>query len=129
MKNRSYLILLTALALVACDDDSKMSKPTPGELPDEDAGEPAVVDPEEDAEVIEQPEPDADVDPDPMGGGGMMGGGDTDAGSDPEPEPDAGGDAGVPQAAWYTCQSTDQQFVRNAMLAVLGRRPFSQAEV
>lgn len=124
MKNKNYLILLTALALVACEDDSKMSTPRPSELPEEDAGEPAVVDPEDDADVA--PEEDADVDgePDPMGGG-MMGGGDPDAGGEPEPEPDGG----QPQAAWYTCQNTDQQFVRNAMLAVLGRRPYSQAEV
>src|SRR4051812_3070797 len=111
MKNRNYLILLTALAVVACDDDAKMSKPTPGgELPEEDASGPDIVEPEdgEDADIVE-PEPDAEIEPGTMGGmmGGMMGGGDPDAGG--EAEPDAGEDAGPPKAAWYTCQSTDQQ--------------------
>ena len=42
-----------------------------------------------------------------------------------------GGDAGsgneVP--AWYRCQSSDQAFVRRAILGVLGRRAYSQSEV
>jgi len=47
------------------------------------------------------------------------------------PEGGDGGDAGAPPVApaWYRCQSTDQAFVRRAILGVLGRRPYSQAEV
>lgn len=42
-----------------------------------------------------------------------------------------GGEAGGGSelTAWYSCQSSDQAFVRRAILGVLGRRAFSQAEV
>jgi len=43
----------------------------------------------------------------------------------------AGGEGGAPDnsVAWYKCQSTDQAFVRRAILGVLGRHPYGQAEV
>lgn len=41
----------------------------------------------------------------------------------------AGGDNSMPQQAWYACQGSEQAFVRRAILGVLGRRPYSQAEV
>jgi hypothetical protein len=57
----------------------------------------------------------------------------SDPGDEPTPnEPDAGapGDGGTPTLAWYQkCQVSDQTFVRKAIMAVLGRRPYSQAEV
>jgi hypothetical protein len=39
------------------------------------------------------------------------------------------GSGGGELAAWYSCQSSDQAFVRRAILGVLGRRAYSQAEV
>jgi hypothetical protein len=46
-------------------------------------------------------------------------------------EAGAGGEAGEPSntVAWYQCQSTDQEFVRRAILGVLGRHAYGQAEV
>lgn len=43
----------------------------------------------------------------------------------------AGGEGGAPDesVAWYKCQSSDQAFVRRAILGVLGRRADGQAEV
>jgi len=43
----------------------------------------------------------------------------------------AGGEGGAPDdtVAWYQCQSTDQAFVRRAVLGILGRHPYGQAEV
>ncbi len=54
------------------------------------------------------------------------GGGDTSPG-----EAGAGGEGGAPDnsVAWYKCQSTDQAFVRRAILGVLGRHAYGQAEV
>jgi hypothetical protein len=42
-------------------------------------------------------------------------------GGEPEPEPEP--------KPFYACQGSDQQFVRRAVQGVLGRRPYSQAEV
>src|SRR5687768_8568193 len=40
------------------------------------------------------------------------------------------GSAGEPPAAsWGACQASDQAFIRRAMLALNGRRPWGQAEV
>src|SRR4051812_17904035 len=53
------------------------------------------------------------------------------AGASPLPEGGEGGEAGSGNevAAWYSCQASDQAFVRRAILGVLGRRAYSQAEV
>ncbi|RYZ08572.1 MAG: hypothetical protein EOO73_06870 [Myxococcales bacterium] len=40
-----------------------------------------------------------------------------------------GGAGGEPPDTWYACQGTEQAFVRRAILGVLGRRAYSQAEV
>jgi hypothetical protein len=45
--------------------------------------------------------------------------GEAGGGGEPEPEP----------KPFYACQGSDQQFVRRAVQGVLGRRPYSQAEV
>jgi hypothetical protein len=58
------------------------------------------------------------------GGGAAPGGG----GSEPAVGGD-GGAGGEPAEAWYACQGTEQAFVRRAILGVLGRRAYSQAEV
>jgi hypothetical protein len=59
------------------------------------------------------------------GGGGGMG----DAGA--TSEAGAGGEGGAAEetVAWYQCQATDQAFVRRAILGILGRHPYGQAEV
>jgi hypothetical protein len=45
-------------------------------------------------------------------------------------EAGAGGEGGSPEPKpFYACQGSDQQFVRRAIQGVLGRRPYSQAEV
>ena len=43
----------------------------------------------------------------------------------------AGGEGGAQETsvAWYQCQATDQAFVRRAVLGILGRHPYGQAEV
>jgi hypothetical protein len=45
--------------------------------------------------------------------------------------PGCGGDSAPPDASkeWQNCQGSDQAFVRRAMWALNGRRPFGQAEV
>jgi hypothetical protein len=55
----------------------------------------------------------------PGAGGGVLG----DSG--------AGGEGGAADSsvAWYQCQATDQAFVRRAILGILGRHPYGQAEV
>lgn len=53
------------------------------------------------------------------GGTDMMSEGGAGGASEPEPEPQK----------FYACQGSDQQFVRRAIQGVLGRRPYSQAEV
>jgi hypothetical protein len=48
------------------------------------------------------------------------------------PEAGAGGEGGAPVVApqaYWACQASDQAFVRRALQGVLGRRPYSQAEV
>ena len=44
-----------------------------------------------------------------------------------------GGESSAPpvdeSVAWYKCQSTDQAFVRRAVLAILGRHPYGASEV
>jgi hypothetical protein len=42
-----------------------------------------------------------------------------------------GGEGGTEDktVAWYQCQATDQAFVRRAVLGILGRHPYGQAEV
>lgn len=44
-------------------------------------------------------------------------------------EAGAGGEAPEAPDPWYACQGSEQAFVRRAILGVLGRRPYSQAEV
>ena len=62
--------------------------------------------------------------------GSVAGGGGGDSGAPPIDEAGAGGEAGAgDETAWYECQSSDQAFVRRAILGVLGRRAYSQAEV
>jgi hypothetical protein len=39
------------------------------------------------------------------------------------------GGEGEQTVAWYQCQATDQAFVRRAILGILGRHPYGQAEV
>jgi len=56
-------------------------------------------------------------------GGGSGGGTIGDAGAGGE------GGAGEQTVAWYQCQATDQAFVRRAILGILGRHPYGQAEV
>jgi len=56
----------------------------------------------------------------PGTGGGMPGA----AGAGGE-----GGGAPEQPLAWYQCQATDQAFVRRAVLGILGRHPYGQAEV
>jgi len=53
------------------------------------------------------------------------------AGGEPIGEAGAGGEGGAVDntVAWYKCQSTDQEFVRRAVLGILGRRPHGQSEV
>jgi len=56
----------------------------------------------------------------PGSGGGLVGG-----------EGGDGGEGGAVDntVAWYQCQATDQAFVRRAILGILGRHPYGQAEV
>jgi hypothetical protein len=54
----------------------------------------------------------------PIGGGMPVGG-----------APDDGGAGGAEPEPWYTCQGSERAFVRRAIMGVLGRRPYSQAEV
>ncbi|HEY0463962.1 MAG TPA: hypothetical protein VGC79_07125, partial [Polyangiaceae bacterium] len=63
----------------------------------------------------------------PGTGGRTSTGGDAGAG----PEVGGGGEGGAVDntVAWYQCQSTDQAFVRRAVLGILGRHPYGQAEV
>lgn len=57
------------------------------------------------------------------GSGGSIIGGEAGAGGE-------GGEAPVDTTvAWYQCQSTDQEFIRRAVLGILGRHPYGQAEV
>ena len=65
--------------------------------------------------------------PDDAGAPGIGGGsitGDSGAGGE-------GGEGGAADnsVAWYQCQATDQAFVRRAILGILGRHPYGQAEV
>src|SRR5687768_16321909 len=104
----------------------KLSRPDDSQVPGNMEPQPEPGEPDGESPV--DPEPDAGsmvVDPLPTDDAGVM----LEDASVVEPEEDAGYVAGTPKAAWYTCQNSDQQFVRNAFLAVLGRRPFSQAEV
>lgn len=65
-----------------------------------------------------------------LGGSGPEGGSPDVAGSAGAPEPGGpGGAGGAEPDSWYACQGTEQAFVRRAILGVLGRRPYSQAEV
>ena len=64
----------------------------------------------------------------PGSGGGLVIG---DAGAGGTAEGGEGGEGGAADntVAWYQCQSTDQAFVRRAILGILGRHPYGQAEV
>lgn len=70
--------------------------------------------------------------PDVPGEGGMPASAGT-AGTGPMmPSAGQGGEGGAPEPepqAYYACQGSDQAFVRRAIQGVLGRRPYSQAEV
>jgi hypothetical protein len=107
-----FAVLLSAALGVACGDDDESSRSGAGG----EAGSGG-----------ESGEPGDGGEP-PTSSGGE--GGDT-----PTPgrggEPASGGEGGAPveTAAWYECQVSDQAFVRRAVLGVLGRRPYSQAEV
>ncbi len=70
-----------------------------------------------------------DADGEDAGAPGTPGGGT--GGGSPVGEAGAGGEGGAEEitGAWYQCQSTDQAFVRRAILGVLGRHPYGQAEV
>ena len=63
--------------------------------------------------------------------GGGPGAGPGDGGEPAIGEAGAGGEGGGEDktVAWYKCQSTDQEFVRRAVLGILGRHPYGQAEV
>ena len=73
------------------------------------------------------------------GGGGSSGApigaaGAGEAGVSSQPEGGESGEGGAAGGgteltAWYSCQASDQAFVRRAILGVLGRRAYSQAEV
>lgn len=56
------------------------------------------------------------------GGGGASGSGSTGTGVDPD-------DPYTPAHAWQDCQASDQAWVRRAIFALNGRRPWGQAEV
>jgi len=49
----------------------------------------------------------------------------------PTDDAGAGGEGGAVDTtvAWYQCQATDQEFIRRAVLGILGRHPYGQAEV
>ncbi len=120
MKNWTSILLTSALVLGACGDESPsfVSVVDPGTEPPGNGGgvkpSPGVDD-------------DDDMDDDDVvdaGPGTEADAGDGGTGSDASTD-----DAGEPFEPWYTCQSSDQAFVRGAILAVLGRRPYSQAEV
>jgi hypothetical protein len=111
MTNRRTTLFLSLLlgAAYGCESDGSIPAPVddlpPGMMPDGTPPPTGMVDPDEDDEVP----------------------------SEPPPGPDGGTpseDGGPAPLAWYqTCQVSDQSFVRKAIMAVLGRRPYSQAEV
>jgi len=66
------------------------------------------------------------------GGPAAEAGGPGTGGGTPMGDAGAGGEAGAGEdttVAWYQCQATDQEFVRRAILGILGRHPYGQAEV
>jgi hypothetical protein len=120
MKTTLWLgLVLAAASLTACGDDDD-SKPAPGGSSgaSDSAGAPS------DAGAGTQVGGESSVD---GGGGGSdsIGG----AGKSSIGGADDGGAGGEPGAAWYACQGSEQAFVRRAILGVLGRRAYSQAEV
>jgi hypothetical protein len=92
---------LALAALVACgDDSSKAPAVTPVDRVPPD-------------EVEAQLEPELEAPP-----------------AEPTPTPSTEGPVDLPALdPWYSCQASDQAFVRRAILGVLGRRPLGQAEV
>ncbi len=109
MSNRRTTLFLSVLlgAAYGCESDGKI--PSPIDMPDMPSTDPGG--------SIDTPPgetPDEPGEPPPTG------------------EADGGTpvDGGEPALAWYKkCQVSDQSFVRKAIMAVLGRRPYSQAEV
>lgn len=118
MKTTAWLgVLVTAAALVACGDDDDVNPGSGGTsstagsagAPDAAAGTPDA----------------GGADDGGKGGTAGTSGGGTGAVAGAED----GGAGGAPVDDWYACQGSEQAFVRRAILAVLGRRPYSQAEV
>lgn len=119
MKTTAWFgVLLTAAAMAACGDDddaptgSGGTSATSGSAgaPDGEAGSP--------------------IDAGGSDTGGTSGSGGTagTAGSVSVGGADGGAGGQAPDT-WYACQGSEQTFVRRAILGVLGRRAYSQAEV
>ncbi|MFT3924620.1 MAG: hypothetical protein QM778_18920 [Myxococcales bacterium] len=130
MSSYQRFLLVCALTLVACGDSAKMLGPNldagtsgDGDAPVGDGDAPVG---DGDAPVGDGDAPVGDGDAPVGDGDAPVGDGDGDA---PVGDGDGDGDGGTPETPWYACQSSDQAFVRNALMAVLGRRPYSQAEV
>ncbi len=111
-------VLVCALALAGCGSDD--NKGTPGAAGDGASGEAGAIETGGSQGVSGAPAR--------AGAGGSL----AEAGDAGAPDMSEGGEGGAPPettAAWYSCQSSDQAFVRRALLGVLGRRAYSQAEV
>lgn len=125
MKTTAWLgVLVTAAALVACGDDDDTNPGSGGTsgtagsagAPDAAAGAPNAAAGAPDAGGADDGGKGGTAGTPTGGTGAVPGGGD-------------GGAGGTPIDDWYACQGSEQAFVRRAILAVLGRRPYSQAEV
>jgi hypothetical protein len=131
------LALGCGLSLAACSDDTSSPGASAGSSGELEAG----------ADAAGASEAGAGADGGGKGGAATASGGSSGGGSSGAPsiggggasiglggesgQAGEGGEAGSGNevAAWYRCQSSDQAFVRRAILGVLGRRAFSQSEV
>jgi hypothetical protein len=104
MKAVVVLAFVAWVALVACSDDRS----------NEPAVAPLAPAPTQDVITPSEPAPPPEVPAAPAP---------TDAPAEQGPSGD------IPLDPWYTCQGSDQAFVRRAILGVLGRHPLGQAEV
>ena len=118
-KSALFGLLLGAASAFACGDDDPPQSPAA-------SGASSVAGSDGDGEAGS---PDAGGAPGTAGspdtgGSTPVGGSMTSAGA-----PGEAGAGGEAPDTWYACQGSEQAFVRRAILGVLGRRPYSQAEV
>lgn len=129
----SIFCLLALAALPGCGDDSHGSKATGGT--GAEAGEPSTPSGGSTGATAGTGATEAEAgagDVPSEGGTGATTASGGSGGSSMIPSAGAAGEGGSPEPEaqpFYACQGSDQAFVRRAIQGVLGRRPYSQAEV